>query len=179
MNITGALDLSTMKIITSEFETINGENIVKFLGQVKEAYPKSKKIHLILDQAGYHKSDNVRAFAIKNGIKLHYLPAYSPNLNPIERLWKVMNETARNNVVFTTAEEFRARIRKFCAVDYPAMSLSLVDRITDNFASGSKSIFILKEYISFSTGENYSFSYSLPENPGNLLLLDEQLHERY
>jgi transposase len=28
-------------------------------------------------------------------IKLHYLPPYSPNLNPIERLWKVMNEHAR------------------------------------------------------------------------------------
>ncbi|WP_341764653.1 winged helix-turn-helix domain-containing protein [Candidatus Tisiphia endosymbiont of Beris chalybata] len=30
MNITGAIDLSLMKVITQEFETINGENIVKF-----------------------------------------------------------------------------------------------------------------------------------------------------
>ena len=133
MNITGAIDLSTMKVINSEFETINGENIVKFLGQIKTAYPKAKKVHVILDQAGYHKSDVVTDFASQNGIKLHYLPAYSPNLNPIERLWKVMNETARNNVVFTSAEEFRTRIHKFFAIDYPAMALSLVDRLTDNF----------------------------------------------
>ena len=90
-------------------------------------------MHVILDQAGYHKSDVVTDFASQNGIKLHYLPAYSPNLNPIERLWKVMNETARNNVVFTSAEEFRTRIHKFFAIDYPAMALSLVDRLTDNF----------------------------------------------
>ncbi len=134
MNITGAIDLSTMKVISNEFETINGENIIKFLKQVIATYPKAKKVHLILDQAGYHKSSIVTDFASQNGIKLHYLPAYySPNLNPIERLWKVMNETARNNVVFKSAEEFRTRIRKFFATVYPVMAQSLVDRLTDNF----------------------------------------------
>jgi transposase len=138
MNITGVIDLSTMKVITSEFETINGENITKFLAQVKATYAKAKKVHVILDQAGYHKSNIVVDFALQNGIKLHYLPPYSPNLNPIERLWKVMNETARNNVVFKSAEEFRKRIRKFFATDYPIMALSLVDRLTDNFRVAAK-----------------------------------------
>lgn len=136
MNITGAIDLSLMKVITQEFETINGENIVKFLRQVKN--PNANKVHVILDQAGYHKSVEVTDFAKHNGIELHYLPAYSPNLNPIERLWKVMNEIARNNVVFTSADEFRKRIRKFFAVDYPALALSLVDRLTDNFRVATK-----------------------------------------
>jgi transposase len=141
MNIAGAIDLSTMKVITSEYETINGENIVKFLGQVKAEYPKAQKIHLILDQAGYHKSDIVTDFAKANGIKLHYLPAYSPNLNPTERVWKVMNETARNNVIFRSTEEFQMRIRKFFDVDYPAMAQSLIDRITDNFRIATASSF--------------------------------------
>lgn len=138
MNITGAIDLSSMKVTTSEFETVNGENIVKFLKQVKALYPKAKKVHVILDQAGYHKSEIVTKFAKKNRIKLHYLPPYSPNLNPIERLWKVMNETSRNNVVFGSAEEFRERIRKFFTTDYPAIAQSLVDRITDNFRVATK-----------------------------------------
>lgn len=138
MNITGAIELNSMKVITGEFETINGENVITFLAQVKAAYPKAKKIHMILDQAGYHKSGIVTDFALQNGIKLHYLPAYSPNLNPIERLWKVMNETARNNVVFNSAEDFRMRIRKFFATDYPAMAQSLVDRLTDNFRVARK-----------------------------------------
>ncbi len=133
MNITGAIDLSLMKVIHDEFETINGENIVNFLWQIRSEYSSEQRIHVILDQAGYHKSEIVTEFALKNGIELHYLPPYSPNLNPIERLWKVMNETARNNVVFKSAEEFRERIREFFDVDYPAMAMSLVDRITDNF----------------------------------------------
>ena len=39
-----------------------------------------------LDQAGHHRSEVVRTFAKDNAIELHYLPPYSPNLNPIERL---------------------------------------------------------------------------------------------
>ncbi|MCK5819333.1 MAG: transposase, partial [Psychromonas sp.] len=46
-------------------------------------------------------------------IILHYLPPYSLNLNPIERLWKVMNEYARNNKYFSTAKEFWRSIDEF------------------------------------------------------------------
>ncbi|MDP6597465.1 MAG: transposase [Candidatus Poribacteria bacterium] len=35
-------------------------------------------------------------------IELDYLPPDSPNLNPIERLWKVRNERVRNNIDFQT-----------------------------------------------------------------------------
>ena len=38
---------------------------------------------------------------------MHILPPYSPNLNPIERLWKVMNELSRNNQVFKTFHDFQ------------------------------------------------------------------------
>ncbi|MFT5755565.1 MAG: transposase [Alteromonadaceae bacterium] len=40
------------------------------------------------------------------GITLHYLPAYSPNFTPTERLCKVMNEHARNNKYFPTTKDF-------------------------------------------------------------------------
>ena len=56
----------------------------------------------MLDGAGYHRSQEVKDKAVELGITLHYLPAYSPNLNPIERLWKVMNEHARNNKYFVS-----------------------------------------------------------------------------
>jgi len=42
----------------------------------------------------------VAEIATELNIKLHFLPPYSPNLNPIERLWKVMNEKVRNNRFF-------------------------------------------------------------------------------
>ena len=55
-------------------------------------YPHAKKIHLIWDQAGYHICREVQEFLKTSRIKIHYLPPRSPNLNPIERLWKIMHE---------------------------------------------------------------------------------------
>ena len=40
----------------------------------------------------------VGKFAVRIGIILRFLPTYyNPNLNPIERAWKIMNEHVRNN----------------------------------------------------------------------------------
>ncbi|WP_332403017.1 transposase, partial [Vibrio metschnikovii] len=63
----------------------------------------------------------------------HYLPPYSPNLNPIERLWKVMNEHVRNNVYFPSKAAFTSAIKTFFDVTLPEVADSLASRITDNF----------------------------------------------
>ncbi|WP_197056823.1 transposase, partial [Vibrio sp. ZOR0018] len=62
-----------------------------------------------------------------------YLPPYSPNLNPIERLWKVMNEHVRNNVYFSSTAVFTSAIKNFFDVTLPKVADSLTSRITDNF----------------------------------------------
>ncbi|CAI2472799.1 Uncharacterised protein [Serratia ficaria] len=66
-------------------------------------------------------------------IELHYLPPYSPNLNPIERLWKVMNEHTRNNRYFATAKAFQAAINGFFSNTLPEIAGKLTCRINDNF----------------------------------------------
>lgn len=66
-------------------------------------------------------------------IKLYYLPAYSPNLNPIERLSKVINEKVRNNHCFYSAEEFRQKFTEFFDKSLPEIGKSLDSRINDNF----------------------------------------------
>ena len=132
MNIAGALHLPTLDVIQENFDTINGTNINALLGKVRETYKNAPNIHIILDQAGYHKSDEVKQFAEKNNIKLHFLPAYSPNLNPIERLWKVMNEKTRNNRYFSTAKEFRKEILAFFE-HWPSIKDTFRSRINDNF----------------------------------------------
>jgi transposase len=48
-----------------------------------------------------------------------------PNLNTIERLWKVMNEHARNNKYFVTAKEFRHQINHFFDRTLPSIAASL------------------------------------------------------
>ena len=66
------------------------------------------------------------------GIKLHYLLAYSPNLNPIERLWKVMNEHAKNNKYFATSKDFRCSINNFFDSTLAIIGAALNGRINDN-----------------------------------------------
>lgn len=134
MNIIGAIDLKKLsRPIVTECERVNAESIIEFLHQIKDAYPRSKKIHLILDQAGYHRNKHVKKAAKKLKIKLHYLPPYSPNLNPIERLWKVMNEYARNNRFFKSAKDFKQAIYDFFKITVSKIKDVLVNRITDNF----------------------------------------------
>lgn len=66
---------------------------------------------------------------------LHILPPYSPNLNPIERLWKVMNELSRNNQVFKTFNEFKEKIRAFFSEKWNTIADDFRTRINDNFQS--------------------------------------------
>ncbi len=66
-------------------------------------------------------------------IELHYLPPYSPNLNPIERLWKFMNEQVRNNVYFENSQVFRDAIHHFFNVTLREKAGELVCRLNDNF----------------------------------------------
>jgi transposase len=141
MNIVGALNLETMEVHAQDYATVNSESMENYFAFLREKYPKNNKIHIILDQGPYNKSEETRKAARKYNIELHFLPPYSPNLNPIERLWKVMNEYVRNNRFFTSAQEFRESIRNFFDYTWKNISKTMVDRINDNFHISSKSNF--------------------------------------
>ena len=104
-----------------------------FFDSLKQAYPQASTIHVILDQSGYHRSQELKEGADLRNIKLHYLPPYSPNLNPIEQLWKIMNEQVRNNVFFKSAQDFREAIAHFFKDKIPKIKSILASRINDNF----------------------------------------------
>lgn len=91
VNVVGAIELKSMNVVSEFAETVNSQTVLTFFDALKTAYPQAPKIHVVLDQSGYHTSQVLKDGAILRGIELHYLPPYSPNLNPIERLWKVMN----------------------------------------------------------------------------------------
>lgn len=129
LNIMGALNL---KALTSPL--ICEYNVSLFLNEIRKVYPDyNQKIHVILDGAGYHRSQLVKDWAEVVNIRLHYLPPYSPNLNPIERMWKLMNEHARNNRYFSSTREFREAISVFFNQTLPDIADSLTSRINDHF----------------------------------------------
>lgn len=133
MNLMGALNLETMEVTIGSYDTIDSATMVMYFNRLKIAYPTAPKIHLILDRGPYNISAVTQEAAKKRGIELHYLPPYSPNLNPIERLWKIMNEYVRNNRFFDSAKEFRREITNFFEITWPQISMASTDRINDNF----------------------------------------------
>ncbi|WP_123056929.1 IS630 family transposase, partial [Escherichia sp. MOD1-EC7003] len=133
--IMGALDLKAPEHpLICEYKTINEYNVSRFFNEIRKVYPDyNQKIHVILDGAGYHRSQLVKDWAEVVNIQLHYLPPYSPNLNPIERMWKLMNEHARNNRYFSSTREFRDAIFEFFSHTLPGIADSQASRINDHF----------------------------------------------
>jgi transposase len=58
---------------------------------------------LIVDGAGWHRSKRVE---VPDNMRLLFLPAYSPELNPVENLWKEIKKELKNKVFKTMDELF-------------------------------------------------------------------------
>lgn len=87
-NVPGALDFVTKAVITVTNDACSTATAVcELLRKLAEEYP-GEKIRLVLDNAQYQKCKLVFAEAERFGIVFEYIPAYSPQLNFIERLWK-------------------------------------------------------------------------------------------
>ncbi len=116
LNIHGAMNAETFEttIVASE-SNIDRESTIALFIQLLMFYPSAKKIHIILDNAKYHYSSEVREFASKNKINIVYLPAYSPELNLIERLWKVFKKNVVYNKFYEKFESFKNACLDFFA----------------------------------------------------------------
>lgn len=94
-NVLGAINFITKKVTTITNTTyITATEICDMLAKVAKQY-SGKTIHIALDNARYQKCDAVKSLAASLGIELIYIPPYSPNLNPIERLWKFVKAKLR------------------------------------------------------------------------------------
>lgn len=132
VNITGALNLQNMSLITDNYKTINSDSFISFLAKLKMNY-LNKKINIVLDNGRYHKTKEVEKFCINNNIKLYFLPPYSPNLNPIEKVWRVMNRHVKNNIVYDKPKEFQTKIVDFFGTTWDKIKYNLRKEINDNF----------------------------------------------
>ena len=88
--------------------------------------------YLIWDNAGYHRSKEIQSFIANTKITLHFLPPYSPNLNPIERLWKIMHEQVTYNRYYPKFLDFTEGILNFFE-NIERHKTTMLSRITDNF----------------------------------------------
>jgi len=132
LNFMGGICLEGHQIVYQQAEKIASDSIALFLATLRKRNPGHFKLHVILDNAGPHRHKAVQAFAKELAIELHYLPPYSPNLNPIERLWKIMHEKVTYNTYYETFAEFTQATLSFFKTIGRQKTL-LRARITDNF----------------------------------------------
>lgn len=78
------------KDIIGFMDNARAQNICKFLEELREANKEYRAVVVIIDNFKSHSSEIVRGKAEELGIHLVYLPSYSPDLNPIEQIWRVI-----------------------------------------------------------------------------------------
>ena len=88
-------------------------SICELLRIIRAKNSTGELIQLIMDNAAYNRSSKVKELADELGIKLVYLPPYSPNLNPIERLWKFFKKKVLYNKYYETREYFESACTNF------------------------------------------------------------------
>ncbi|MBX3239924.1 MAG: IS630 family transposase [Chitinophagaceae bacterium] len=79
----------------------NTEAMNCFLSQLSAQY-ENYKIVLLLDKAGWHISKNLR---LADNILLLHLPPYSPELNPVELLWREIRRKYFHNKIFNSLDQ--------------------------------------------------------------------------
>jgi transposase len=73
---------------------VNIDMMNVYLKELQRAFP-DKKLMLIMDQASWHTSDKLMEF---ENIQMKFLPSYSPELNPIEKLWWWLRKERIHNI---------------------------------------------------------------------------------
>jgi transposase len=113
LNLNGAVNAETHEVIVTENQKMTGESTLELLRKIEDYYRNTPWIYVILDQAPYYDCQMVRDYCAKSRIRLIYLPAYSPNLNLIERLWRFMYKHTVNNRYFSSFADFRLELLCF------------------------------------------------------------------
>lgn len=88
----GGLSMNRGNVIGHQCSWQDSSETIKFLEQIKKKYRGLGKVLLIWDNASWHKSKMIRQWLEDNPevVKLMNFPPYSPDLNPIEHVWKEM-----------------------------------------------------------------------------------------
>jgi transposase len=135
INIHGAIDLETGQTRMIEGLTVDAISTIRLLESIEALYPMLVLIHVFLDNARYHHARLVRDWLARSDcrIKLHFLPAYCPHLNPIERLWGLMHRHVTHNKCYATCTQFAAATLGFLREKVPRNRENFCESVTDNF----------------------------------------------
>jgi transposase len=113
----GAVDIRSGRLCARLHEgRFNWMTFHEFLESFLRAhYRRNRQLAMIIDNAGYHKKQELQPFFAENKkrLRLMWLPPYSPNLNPIERVWRLTRRQVTHNRYFDTVDQLRDSLERF------------------------------------------------------------------
>lgn len=98
-------------VFRREDESFNKETFFGFMRQLKQAACRmGRRVVVITDNANYHHANLHKDWRLTHAdhFELHFLPPYSPDLNPIERVWKLTRRLCLHNRYFPVLEDIVA-----------------------------------------------------------------------
>ena len=92
LNVLGFLNINNSKLFAATtYDTVNSDLVIEMFNLFSDQITKDTIV--VLDNASIHTSENFKEQINsweEKGLRLFYLPPYSPQLNPIEILWRFM-----------------------------------------------------------------------------------------
>jgi transposase len=141
-NVLGALNALTHELITVTNDTyINAESVCELLRKLA-TLNLGVPITLFLDNVRYQKCALVIALAKSLDIELCFLPAYSPNLNLIERLWKFVKSECLYSEYYADFASFKTAIATCLAQTHSTHKAALDTLLTLKFQLFEKAQFM-------------------------------------
>lgn len=100
----GAVRPADGRFLAMPAQTFDALNFQAFLGQLLRRRRRGRKMVVIVDNARWHHARALRPWLHKHrhALRLDFLPPYSPDLNPAERVWKLTRRLCTHNVYFET-----------------------------------------------------------------------------
>ena len=135
LNIHGAIDLETGQTRMLDVLTVDAASTIMLLIAIEAMYPGKRLIHLFVDNARYHHAKLVQAWLARPGcrIRLRFIPAYCPHLDPIERLWGLAHKHITHNRCYEKFADFSDAFLTFLREEVPRNWHLHCDAVSDNF----------------------------------------------
>lgn len=113
--ICGAEDARTGRLTWVTGHRKNSLLFIETLKALLKAYPKRRRIHVVLDNYIIHSSRQTRLWLAEHGrrLRLHFLPPYCPQENRIERVWLDLHANVTRNHRCSSMEELMAQVELY------------------------------------------------------------------
>ena len=109
-----ALNVASGEVIGECKQQHRHQEFLSFLKTVEKQTPKEQELHLIVDNYGTHKHENVRKWLSRNRrVTLHFIPTSSSWLNLVERFFGLLTQRQLKRGVFNSVKELEGAITEF------------------------------------------------------------------